>query len=496
MTKINLSELSIKKAHELMHSGDISARQLLEFYLDNIKKHDKDIHAYLELFGDAFENAEEVDKAIKSGKEVPLLAGIPMAIKDNLLIKGKKCSSGSKILENHIATYDATVIDKLKKEGVVFVGRTNMDEFAMGSSTENSAYGPTRNPHDHERVPGGSSGGSAAAVAQQECLAAIGSDTGGSVRQPAAFCGVVGFKPTYGAVSRHGLMAMSSSLDQIGPFTKTVEDAEIIFNVIKGEDPMDSTTANIRPSSDSKIKTIGVPKEFFNLEGETEGVDKEVAKAVLNSIEIFKNLGFKIKPISIPSLKYAIETYYIIMPAEVSSNLARYDGIRYGLSEDGENLLDVYMKSKGEGFGPETKRRLMLGAYVLSSGFYDAYYIMAKRAVGLMKKSLKETFKDVDVLLSPTTPTPAFRFGEKTANPVEMYLADIFTSAANLTGIPGISIPCLPHRQAGLPAAEARLDEASARREGKKLPIGLQLMAPWFEENKLFELGKLFENNL
>ncbi len=476
MVKINLSELNIKTTHDLMQSGDISARELLEFYGENIKKHEKDVHAYLELFDDAYEQAEIVDKAIKSGKEMPLLAGIPLAIKDNILIKGKKCSAGSKILENYVAPYNATVIDRLEKQGAVFVGRTNMDEFAMGSSTENSAYGPTKNPYDLERVPGGSSGGSAAAVAQQECFAALGSDTGGSVRQPASFCGVVGLKPTYGTVSRYGLMSLSSSLDQIGPLTKTVEDAEIIFNTIKGKDPMDSTTVepDIQHSTfNIQHSVVGVPEEFFNLNGETNGVDGEVAKAVLNSIEIFKKIGFEIKPISIPSLKYTIETYYIIMSAEASSNLARYDGIKYGLSKDGENLLDVYMKSKAKGFGKETKRRVLLGTHVLSSGYYDAYYGTAKKAVTLMKNNFKEIFKEVDVIFSPATPTPAFKLGEKTTNSIEMYLADIFTSVANLTGIPGISIPC------GF--------------TDKKLSIGLQLMAPWFEENKLFEIGKLYE---
>jgi len=478
MTKINLSKLNIRKAHELMQNGEVSARELLSFYLGNIKKHEKNIHAYLEVFGDAFEKAEEVDKKIKAGEEMPLLAGIPMGIKDNILIEGKKCSAASKMLEDFVAPYDATVIKKLKNEGAVFLGRTNMDEFAMGVSTEHSAFGVTKNPHDLERVPGGSSGGSAAAVAQQECFAALGSDTAGSTRQPASFCGIVGMKPTYGAVSRYGLIAMASSFDQIGPMTKTVEDAEIIFDAIKGTDPMDSTTSVGDPMSHSECVTsdltIGVPKEFFSLDGKNEGIDKDVEENTKRAIDIFKNIGLKIKQVSLETLKYAVEIYYIITPAEVSSNLSRYDGVRYGLSKNGDDVLGDYLKTREKGFGDEVRRRILLGTYVLSAGYYDAYYGRAQKARNLMKNDFEKVFREVDVILSPTTPSPAFKIGEKVDDPIKMYLEDIFTCAANLTGVPSISLP------SGLSG---------------NLPTGIQLMAPWFEENRLFELGKLFEKN-
>lgn len=476
MTKINLAELNIKKAHELLRGGEISARELADFYLENIKRHDKNTHAYLEVFDDVFEQAEAVDKKIKLGKELPLLAGIPLAVKDLILIKSKKCSAGSKILENFNAPYSAAVIEKLDNQGAVYLGRTNMDEFAMGVSTEYSAFGPTKNPYDLKRVPGGSSGGSAAAVAQQECLAALGSDTGGSIRQPASFCGLVGLKPTYGSVSRRGLIAMASSLDQIGPLTKTVEDAEIIFGAIKGKDPLDSTSVGNPISHKSATKSdfvVGVPKEFFNMEGENKGISEDVIKNTKKAINNLKTRGFKIKEVSIPSLNYVVETYYIIMPAEVSTNLARYDGVKYGLAKKGKTLLEDYLKTRRAGFGDEPRRRILLGNYVLSSGYYDAFYGRARRAVSAMKNDFKKVFSEVDILLSPTTPTSAFKIGEKTGNPVEMYLADIFTCGANLAGLPAISLP-------------NGLSENG-------LPIGLQFIAPWFEEEKLFETGKVFE---
>ncbi len=480
MTNINLSELTIKKFHDYLESGELSGREILTFYLENIKQHDGEIHAFLNVFEDAYEQADAVDKKLKGGQKLPLLAGVPLAIKDNILIKGKKCTAGSKILGNYNAAYDATVITKLKEQGAVFLGKTNMDEFAMGSSTEHSAFGPTKNPYDTERVPGGSSGGSAAAVAEQECFAALGSDTGGSIRQPASFCGAVGLKPTYGSVSRYGLIAMASSLDQIGPFAKCVEDAEIIFNAIKGRDPLDSTTVESKITN-SKLqipKIIGVPKEFFLLEGENKGIDEGVVLNVRKAIDVYKRLGFEIKQVSIESLKYAIAVYYIIMPAEVSSNLARFDGVRYGFSKKTDSLLEDYMATRREGFGLEPRRRILLGTYVLSAGYYDAYYNQALKVRDLMKKDFQRVFKEVDAILSPTTPTPAFKLGEKTEDPVSMYLADIFTVAANLTGVPAISLP------AGM-----------VHCEGNNLPVGLQLMAPWFEEEKLFQLGKLFETN-
>lgn len=480
MAKINLSELTIKKARELIHDGEISCRELISIYLENIKKYDKGIHAYLELFDDAFEKAEKEDENLLRGGEPKKLSGIPLAIKDNILIKGKTCSAGSKILENYKAAYNSTVIEKLAEEGAIFLGRTNMDEFAMGSSTENSSFGPTKNPYDHARVPGGSSGGSAAAVAQQECLAGLGSDTGGSVRQPAAFCGVVGLKPTYGAVSRYGLIAMASSLDQIGPIAKTVEDAELIFNVIKGKDKFDSTSVDFgkRWSENSEEpKTIGVPRELFSLkDGGREGLDEDLAKNFLQSLDFFKNNGYIIKEVSLPYAEYSLAVYYILTPAEVSSNLARFDGVRYGFSKKGDTLLEDYMKTRGEGFGKETRRRIILGTYVLSAGYYDAYYNQAQKIRDLIKKDFENVFGEVDVLLTPTTPTPAFKIGEKASDPLQMYLSDIFTVPANISGAPALSLP-----------------SGFVVRDGVKLPVGVQLIGPWFGEKFLFDLGKKFE---
>ncbi len=487
MSKINLSELTINKAHKLIHDREISCRELVSFYQENIKQHDNPpaggIHAYLEIFEDAFEKAEEEDKRISAGQEPKPLSGIPLAIKDNVLIKGKICSAGSKILENHKAAYDATVIKKLRDSGAIFLGRTNMDEFAMGSSTENSAFGPTKNPHDLERVPGGSSGGSAAAVSQQECLVALGSDTGGSVRQPAAFCGVVGLKPSYGAVSRYGLIAMASSLDQIGPIAKTVEDAEIIFNAIKGKDKFDSTSVEFNGGATSASwrrshLRIGVPKEFFSLkQGGKEGLDKDIASQIKKTIDFLQNNGYIIKEVSLPYIEYSLPVYYIIMPAEVSANLARFDGVRYGFSKKGKTLLEDYMETRGSGFGKEARRRIILGTYVLSAGYYDAYYGQAQKIRELIKKDFESAFKEVDVLLTPTTPTLPFKIGEKTKDPLEMYLSDIFTVPANLAGVPAISLPI-----------------GFSEKEGKKLPIACQLMGPWFGEEILFETAKKIEN--
>jgi len=480
MTKVNLAELTIKKVHDLIHDKEISCRELLSIYSENIKKHEKNINAYLEVFDDAYEEAEEEDKKIMAGEEPKSLAGIPLAIKNNIMIKGKICSAGSKILENYKATYDATVIKKLRDKGAVFIGRTNMDEFAMGSSTENSAFGPTKNPYDLERVPGGSSGGSAAAVAQQECLAALGSDTGGSIRQPAAFCGIVGLKPTYGAVSRYGLIAMASSLDQIGPLAKTTEDVELLFNAIKGKDSFDSTSVDFEKFrvKKSETKTIGVPKEFFSLrEGGKEGLDKDIAANILKAIDFFKDNGYLIKEVSLPYAEYNLPAYYILMPAEVSANLARFDGIRYGFSEKGDNLLEDYMKTRGKGFGKEVRHRIILGTYVLSAGYYDAYYNQAQKIRALIKKDFENVFKEVDVLITPTTPNPPFKIGEKTSDPLQMYLEDIYTVSANLAGVPAISFPV-----------------GFTKREGKKLPVACQLIGPWFGEEILFDLSKKIEH--
>ena len=465
---INLENLTIKKARENLKAKEFSARELTVASLNAIKEKDGDINAFLEVFDDALEQADEADRKIKAGMNLPLL-GIPVAIKDNMLMKGECSSAGSKILEGFIALYDGTAVKKLKDAGVIILGRTNMDEFAMGSSTESSAYGVTKNPHDLSRVPGGSSGGAAAAVAANFVLAALGSDTGGSIRQPAAFCGVVGLKPTYGRVSRSGLVALASSLDQIGPLSKTVTDTEIIYNVLKGQDPLDSTTIIDETYSKSKkfSKTIGVPREFV----ESEGVDENVRNNFEETIKKFESLGYRITDIKLPHIKYSLASYYIIMPAEASSNLARFDGVKYGLHKDGEDVIEDYFKTRGEGFGLEVRRRIILGTYVLSSGYYDEYYGSALKMKKLIADELNEAFKQIDLILTPTTPTPAFKLGEKLANPLSMYLADIFTVPANIAGLPSISIP------SGLVGV---------------LPLGIELTAGLGKEENLFIAGKEF----
>lgn len=424
---------------------------------EEIKIKDKDIHAFLEIFDDA--------RAYGSGP----LSGRTVAIKDNILFEGHKAGASSKILEGYTATYDATVVKKLKEAGAIIVGRTNCDEFAMGSSTENSAYGVTRNPHDIERVSGGSSGGSAASVAAGMVDMALGSDTGGSIRQPAALCGVVGFKPTYGRVSRSGLIAMSSSFDQIGPFTKTVADAETLYNVIKGQDLMDSTTISedTYPTTKKFSKTIGIPKDFI----ETEGVKPEIQENFKAAVEKFKALGYEAKEIDLSYIKYALAVYYIVQPAEVSSNLARFDGVKYGLHKDGATGIEDYFEARGAGFGPEVRRRIILGTYVLSSGYYDAYYGRALEARRLITYELRELFREVDLMLTPTTPSPAWKVGEKGTNPLEMYLEDIFTVHANVSGCPAISLP------SGFTG---------------NLPLGIELTADLGREDNLFRAGKDF----
>jgi len=470
---IDLKNLTIREARGLIKNREVSARELLSIYQENIQKKNKEINAFLEVFDDAFSRADFLDKEISAGREVGDLAGIPIAIKDNILIKGKICSAGSKILENYRAVYDATVIKKLREAGAIFIGRTNMDEFAMGSSTENSAFGPTKNPYDTERVPGGSSGGSAAAVAMQGAMAALGSDTGGSIRLPAAFCNVVGLKPTYGAVSRYGLIAMASSLDQIGPITKDVEDTEIVFNVIKGKDKFDSTSTETKnyKSDGANDYTLGL------LRYDREAVDKEINEAIDFSVSVLKDAGYKIVEISLDALEYALACYYIIQPAEVSSNMARFDGVKYGLSLSGDNLLDDYLKTRAEGFGEEVKRRIMLGTYVLSSGYYDKYYGRAQKVRMLIKKEFEKIFKDVNVIITPVSTTPPFKLGEKTDDPLKMYLSDIFTVSVNLAGLPAISIPA----------------PISLRENLKRLPVGIQFIAPWFREDVLFNIGKKYE---
>ena len=470
---IDLKNLTIKKAHDSLLKGEYTAVDLATAYLEQIKITDKDIHAYLEVFSDVIEQAKAADEKIKNGKST-LLTGIPIAIKDNILIKGRIASSASKILKNYTATYDATVIEKLKKEGVIFIGRTNMDEFAMGGSTENSAYGPTKNPYDLERVPGGSSGGSAAAVASNETLVALGSDTGGSIRQPASFCGLVGLKTTYGAVSRYGVMAMGSSLDQIGPFGKTVEDAEILFNAIKGQDKMDSTTLPDKKNEENltgKKMKIGVPRDFLKI----GGIDQDVIKNFNESLEKLKKLGHEIVDIELPNLKYSLAVYYVIVPAEVSSNMARFDGMRYGKRISGSTGIEDYFLSRQAGLGREVKRRIILGTYVLSSGYYDAYYNKANIVREIIKDDYKKAFKNVDIIATPTSPNVAFKIGEKINDPLQMYLEDIFTVPINLAGVPAISVP-----------------SGTKNINGKDLPIGIQFIADYSREDKLFAISKSF----
>jgi len=477
---MDLNKLTIKEAHNLLEKKEISSVELTRSFLKNIKEKDNDIHAFLSLAEEeAMEAAGKVDERISKGEPIEILAGIPSAIKDNILIRGGKTTAASKILENYVAPYDATVIKKLKEEEAIFIGKTNLDEFAMGSSTENSGFGPTKNPIDLERVPGGSSGGSAAAVKAGFCVYALGSDTGGSIRQPASFCGVVGFKPTYGAVSRHGLIAMASSLDQIGPITKTVDDAMLVFQAIRGRDELDSTSVNREwedyfnsPVDLEEIK-IGVPREYF-----THGLDKEIEKNIKQIIAKLEKEGAKIEEISMPYSDFALATYYIIMPAEASANLARYDGMKYGYSQirnqesEINNLLDVYLNSRGEGFGAEVKKRIMLGTYILSYGYYDAYYKRAQKVRRLIKNDFDRAFKDVDIILTPTSPTTAFKFGEKTQDPLSMYLADIYTVSVNLAGVPAISLPS---------------------GEVNGLPVGLQLIGKNFDDVKLLKIAKLIE---
>jgi aspartyl-tRNA(Asn)/glutamyl-tRNA(Gln) amidotransferase subunit A len=477
---IKLEGLTIKKAHDHLMNGDFSAVELTEAYLDEIKKKDGEIHAYLEVFDDALDAARKADEKIAElrketgGQKADshMLLGIPIAIKDNILIKGKIASAASKMLENYHATYNATVITKLGKAGAIFLGRTNMDEFAMGGSTENSAYGVTKNPNDLSRVAGGSSGGSAAAVAANMALAALGSDTGGSIRQPASFCGVVGLKPTYGRVSRYGVMAMGSSLDQIGPFAKTVEDAEIVLECVSGKDEKDGTTIDNDtyakvPLIGKKKPTIGIPRHFLG----GDGINKEVMKVFEEAVKKFEAKGYEIREIKLPNISYSLLVYYIIMPAEVSANMARFDGMRFGLRKDGKNGIDEYFESRRAGLGSEVIRRILLGTYVLSSGYYDAYYNRANAVRRMITEDFMEAFKSVDVIITPTAPSPAFKIGEKTSDPVAMYLEDIFTVTANLTGLPAISVP-------------------ANREESNVLPIGIQITGRHGDEKTIFEVGK------
>ena len=463
--------MTISELRKKFITGEYTPTDALQDSLKVIEERDSEVHAYLDVFDDAGAVADKAALTYKEkGDAAPPLLGVPIAIKNNILIKGKRITAASKILENYVATYNATIIKKLARAGAIFVGSTNLDEFAMGSSTENSAFGPTKNPHDSSRVPGGSSGGSAAAVAMGSVAAAIGTDTGGSIRQPASYCGLVGLKPTYGAVSRYGLMAMGSSLDQAGTLTNSVADAELLFNVMGGQDEMDMTT--ISPDTYPKVEvkdkyTFGVPRDFLK-----DGVDADVMERFLAHIESLKSAGHKVIDINLPLFEKGLAAYYIVMPAEVSSNLARYDGMRYGLRVKGEDLLSEYLNSRAAGFGAEAKRRILLGAYVLSSGYYDAYYGKAEAVRVLMRNELNDAFKQVDIVLTPTAPTPAFKFGEK-SDPLSMYRQDIFTVPVNLTGVPALSLPM-----------------GTVKRDGKELPVGVQYIAPHSGEARLFDIGK------
>ncbi|TSC96608.1 MAG: glutamyl-tRNA(Gln) and/or aspartyl-tRNA(Asn) amidotransferase, A subunit [Parcubacteria group bacterium Athens1014_26] len=491
---MDLKGLTVKKFNKGLVAGNFSACEAVEEFFNSIEEKDKKIDAYLSLNKDfALNQAEDTDRKIAKKEKINLMAGIPMAVKDNILIEGLPATSASKILENYRASYDATVIKKLKNAGAVFLGKTNMDEFAMGSSTENSGFKITKNPHDLTRVPGGSSGGSAAAVAADLAVVALGSDTGGSIRQPAAFCGVVGLKPTYGAVSRYGAMAMASSLDQIGSFGKTVEDAAILFKEISGHDDLDSTSAAasygeelINPDFENikKLK-IGIPEEYFAPTFQSEsrpdgvgidGLDNEVGKNIEAVINDFKKSGFEIKKISLPHTKYALSCYYIIMPAEASTNLSRYDGIRYGIRSEEKTLLDMYKKSRSKGFGEEVKRRIILGTFVLSAGYYDAYYAKAQKVRSLIKNDFDEAFKQVDVILTPVSPTLPFKIGEKISDPLSMYLSDIFTIPVNLAGVPAVSIP--------------------VKNPTTALPVGFQLIGRHFKEADILGLGQYYEQSI
>ncbi|MFQ6049873.1 MAG: Asp-tRNA(Asn)/Glu-tRNA(Gln) amidotransferase subunit GatA [Candidatus Paceibacterales bacterium] len=486
---MDISKLTIAQTHQGLIEKEFSALELTWAYLDKIEKKDKEIFSYLTVTKDlAVSQAKKIDEMILENREIPLLAGIPMAVKDIILVENIKCTAGSKILGNYIAPYDATCIKKLKKEGVIILGKTNLDEFAMGSSTENSAFFPTKNPNDLTRVPGGSSGGSAAAIAANLCLFALGTDTGGSVRQPASFCGIVGLKPTYGAVSRYGLIAFASSLDQIGPMAKTVQDCKIVFDTIKGRDLLDSTSVEPTVWSskfDIRSLKIGVPKEYF-----IEGIDPEVERVIKEAIKIYEKMGVKILEVSLPHTEYALPCYYIINPSEASANLARYDGIKYGYSKTKnravakaamarrrqkpktKNLLEVYLYSRGEGFGEEVRRRIMLGTYALSSGYYEAYYLRAQKVRTLVRGDFDKAFEKVDAIFTPVSPTPAFKLGEKIEDPLKMYLSDIFTVSVNLAGLPAISMPC-------------------GKAEG--LPVGLQIIGKPFEEEKIMEIAGILE---
>ncbi len=460
-----MENLTLKKIRSLLDERKISAVELLDFYLKNIKEKNEELNVFLEVFEkDALEQAKLADQILEKGESAPLL-GIPIAIKDNILINGKTVSAASKILQDYKAVYNATVVDKLTEQGAVFVGRTNMDEFAMGGSTENSAFGVTKNPHDTTRVSGGSSGGSAAAVAAEMAPVSLGTDTGGSVRQPSSFCGVVGLKPTYGRVSRYGIIALGSSLDQVGPIAKTVEDIEILYDVIKGKDANDQTTIDNKELDDT-VKTIGVPKGILD-----SGVSEEVRNNFNKTISFLSNEGFNVVEVELLHLKFALNAYYIIMPAEASANLARFDGMRYSVRAGNGEYKEIMSETR-KLFGEEVKRRILIGTFVLSSGYVDAYYYKAVALRNKIKEEFNSAFEEVDVILTPTAPETAFKIGEK-SDPITMYAADLFTVPANITGSPALSVP------SGV--------------SDSGLPFGVQIIAPHYGERKLFSLGKNIE---
>ncbi|MDE2492122.1 MAG: Asp-tRNA(Asn)/Glu-tRNA(Gln) amidotransferase subunit GatA [Elusimicrobia bacterium] len=467
---------SAARIADAVRRGETSAEEVARAHLGRVETAEPTVRAFLAVLKDsALESARAVDAKRRAGRPLGALAGVPVALKDNLQLEGVETTCASRILKGHVAAYDATAVRRLKDADAVFLGKTNLDEFAMGSSTENSAFQKTTNPWDPARVPGGSSGGSAAAVAARMAPLALGSDTGGSIRQPASFCGVVGLKPTYGRVSRYGLIAFASSLDQIGPFSRTVEDAALALSVVGGHDPLDTTSAD-RPApavgaapKDLKGLRVGLPREYF-----IEGLDPEIAAAVRAAVDVLKSLGATVREVSLPHSKYALAAYYIIAPSEASSNLARYDGIRYGFVDRSAASLEEVYEATRAAFGPEVKRRIMLGTYALSSGYYDAYYAKAQRVRTLVAGDFKAAFRDVDVIAAPATPTPPFRFGEKTDDPVAMYLSDVFTIPSNLAGNASISIPC------GLSSSG--------------LPLGLQLIADHFGEETLFRAARAFES--
>jgi len=474
-----ITELTLCELKKLYEKKEVKPSEVVSSLLEKINSEDKKLHSYLFVNEKAIEEAKIVDEKIAKGEKLKELEGVPVAIKDNICTKNIPTTCASKILENFVPPYDATVIKKLKEEGAIIIGKTNMDEFAFGSSTENSAFGPTKNPLDKTRVPGGSSGGSASATGANLCFASLGSDTGGSIRQPASFCGVVGMKPTYGRVSRYGLIAFASSLDQIGPITKDVSDCALLLKIISGKDVMDSTSIDTPVADypaflkdDVEDIKVGIPEEYF-----VKGIDNEIKEKIENLFKELEGMGVKLEKISLPHTEYGIAVYYIIATAEASSNLARFDGVKYGYrSTNYTDLVDMYKRTRGEGFGEEVKRRIILGTYVLSAGYYDAYYLKGQKVRTLIKKDFENAFEKVDLILTPTTPELPFKLGEKKDDPLKMYLSDIFTVNVNLSGLPGMSIP------AGF--------------SSNGLPIGLQIIGPYFKEERIIQFSYTIEKTL